>query len=100
MTGRPKFIVRHSTYVIQTLQITDYVSCPRSNQPQNEVLKVFQRLTPAECDFSPIRLWAMQTKKKSSLSVVCLIYSKKQGYALPTRESGPQFETCLDATYP
>ncbi|CAH1367492.1 unnamed protein product [Tenebrio molitor] len=38
--------------------------CPRDHPPHQNMLQIFQSLTPADLDVKPTRIWSRETKRK------------------------------------
>ncbi|CAH1380647.1 unnamed protein product [Tenebrio molitor] len=47
--------------------------CPRDCQSQDDILKIFQKVTPPNCPFRPTKIWSRQTKKNTCLW--CVLYT-------------------------
>jgi hypothetical protein len=49
--------------------------CPRDHPAHQNMLQIFQLLTPADLHFKPTRIWSRETKRKLLPCLWCVLYT-------------------------
>lgn len=66
---------------------TSLVNCPRDHLSDDNVLNVFKAVTPTDCQFCPIKIYAIDSRKKKSTCRWKVLYVLKDSKANIHRQS-------------